>query len=131
MKLWGDQTDFESEILCDYGATATIMLMLGDRYGPGFLGDLHRDDHPGFRGLQAVLDEHDPSMTVKHLVNEWAASAVLDGVLDEGASFDGPGARSDYRVGALDATVNWCDGPDLQQPGGSAQRLGLRASARG
>ena len=117
LTLWGDQTDFESEILCDYGATATFMLMLGDRYGPSFLGDLHRNDRPGFRGVQAVLDEHDPSTTVKHLLNEWAASAALDGVLDDGARFDGPGPRSDYRVGALHATVNWSTDQTYSSPG--------------
>jgi immune inhibitor InhA-like protein len=107
LMLWGDQTDYESEILCDYGATFDFMLMLGDRYGSEFLGDLHRDDLQGFEGLQAVLDERDPGMSVQRLMNGWAASVALDGVLDDGASFDGPGARSDYRIGALDATINW------------------------
>jgi hypothetical protein len=117
LTLWGDQTDYESEILCDYGAAFTFMLMLRERYGPRFLGDLHRANPEGFGGLKAVLDRHAPRMTAKRLVNLWAASVVVDGLLDDRASFDGPRDRSDYRVGTLDATINWDTDQTHSSPG--------------
>ena len=117
LTLWGDQTDYEWEILCDYGAAFSFMLMLRERYGPRFLGDLHRANPEGFDGLKAVLDRHAPRMTAKRLLNLWAASVVVDGVLDDGASFDGPFARSDYRVGKLDATINWSTNQTHSSPG--------------
>ena len=42
LNLWGDQNDFEWEILCDYGAAYTLMELLADRFGIGFMGDLHK-----------------------------------------------------------------------------------------
>ena len=38
LNLWGDQNDFESEILCDYGAAYTMMELLADRFGTGVHG---------------------------------------------------------------------------------------------
>ena len=117
LNLWGDQTDYESEILCDYGATYTMMLMLAHRYGDGFMGDLHRDDRPGFRSLRSLLNSYDPGETVQHTVNTWAAMVALDGILDDGADYTGPGRRSDYRVGTLDATINWATDQTYSSPG--------------
>ena len=51
----GDQGD--GEILCDYGAAYSFMLMLAGRYGTPFMTALHRNDGNGFAGLQAVLDQ--------------------------------------------------------------------------
>jgi hypothetical protein len=119
LTLWGDQTDFESEILCDYGATATFMLRLGDRFGPSFLGDLHRNDAQGLDGLQAVLDTYANGLTAQSVVNNWAATVALDGVLDDGAAFTGPhnAKKRDYRAASLDATINWSTDQTYSSPG--------------
>jgi hypothetical protein len=119
LTLWGDQTDFESEILCDYGAAATFMLRLGDRFGPTFLGDLHRNDAQGLEGLQAVLNMHTKGVTDEDLIDNWAATVALDGVLDDGASFSGPGdaRKADYRAASLDATINWSTDQTYSSPG--------------
>ncbi len=57
LNLWGDQTDDEGEVLCDYGAAATMMHLLADRFGPEFMGDFHRDDLHGFESLSSLLDQ--------------------------------------------------------------------------
>ena len=51
LNLWGDQTDYEAEILCDYGAAYTMMQTLAHRYGDDFMGDFHRDDLAGIEDL--------------------------------------------------------------------------------
>jgi Immune inhibitor A peptidase M6 len=106
LTLWGDQTDHESEILCDYGAAYTFMEYLHDRYGNTFMGDLHRDDRHGLVGLRRTLRAHGIGVKATTLIDRWAASAALDGVLDDGARLRGanPGG---FTVGTLDATVNW------------------------
>ncbi len=54
LTLWGDQNDFEWEILCDYGAAYTMMELLADRFGEAFMGELHRDaELTGFDSLDA------------------------------------------------------------------------------
>jgi hypothetical protein len=106
LNLWGDQTDFESEILCDYGAAYSMMLLLADRFGPDFMGDLHRDDLHGFESLQRLLSATGSDLTIDELVDTWAAMVGLDGVLDDGANLKG-GSAADFRVSTLDATINW------------------------
>ncbi len=117
LNLWGDQTDYESEILCDYGAAYSFMLMLADRYTPQFLGQLHRDTRNGFEGLQALLDNADPGRTVAGLINEWAAIAALDGVLDDGATLHGNVDPASLRVSTLDAMINWATDQTYSSPG--------------
>ena len=38
LTLWGDQTDFESEVLCDYGAAYTMMEFLAGALRRGLHG---------------------------------------------------------------------------------------------
>ncbi|HEX9122513.1 MAG TPA: peptidase M6 [Actinomycetota bacterium] len=116
LNLWGDQTDFESEILCDYGAAYSMMLLLADRFGPEFMGDLHRDDLHGFESLQGLLSAAGSDLTIDELVDEWAAMAALDGVLDDGANLKG-GKAADFRVSTLDATINWDTDQTYSSPG--------------
>jgi len=119
LNLWGDQTDYEAEILCDYGAAYTMMLMLADRYGDAFMGDLHREDLPGFEGLQHQLDLNTKGVTVTSTIDDWAAMVALDGILDDGASFQGYAGHvaSDYQVSTLDATINWATDQTYSSPG--------------
>jgi immune inhibitor InhA-like protein len=116
LNLWGDQTDFESEILCDYGAAYTFMLLLADRFGPEFMGELHRDDLHGFESLEALMQAAGSDMTSGDVVDMWAAMAALDGVLDDGAKLKG-GDESDFQVSTLDATINWDTDQTYSSPG--------------
>jgi hypothetical protein len=116
LTLWGDQTDHDAEILCDYGAAYTFMEFLHDRYGNVFMGDLHREDRHGFRGLRRTLRAHGAQIKVTTLIDRWAALVALDGVLDDGARLRGA-AEERFRVRTLDATVNWDTPETLASPG--------------
>ncbi|MGH2640193.1 MAG: peptidase M6 [Actinomycetota bacterium] len=117
LNLWGDQNDFEWEILCDYGAAYTMMELLADRFGEGFMGDLHQDEElQGFASLDALLAAHGSSLDARGIVDRWAAVAALDGVLDDGANLKG-GAESDFQVSTLDATINWDTIQTFSTPG--------------
>jgi hypothetical protein len=116
LNLWGDQNDFEWEILCDYGAAYSMMELLADRFGTDFMSALHNDPLHGFESLQALMDDAGSSMTVSQLIDQWAATAALDGVLDDGAWLKG-GRRSDYQVATLDATINWDTAQTYSTPG--------------
>jgi hypothetical protein len=105
LTLWGDQTDHESEILCDYGAAYSFMEWLQSHYGTPFISALHREDLHGLEGLQAVLDDRAAGTTTTQVIDRWAAAMLLDGVLDDGSSLRG-GNPVDYQVTALDAIVN-------------------------
>jgi hypothetical protein len=116
LTLWGDQTDFESEILCDYGAAYTMMEYLADRFGDGFIGELHRDPLHGLESLGALAQAAGSSKAVGELIDEWAASMALDGILDDGAKLNG-GDPDDFRVTTLDASINWDTDQAFSSPG--------------
>ncbi len=115
LNLWGDQTDSESEILCDYGAAATMMHLLADRFGTQFMGDFHRDDLHGFESLQSLMTAAG-GPSVSAMIDTWAASAALDGVLADGAKLHG-GSASDYQVSTLDESINWDNDQTYSSPG--------------
>jgi hypothetical protein len=116
LTLWGDQTDFEWEILCDYGAAYTMMELLADRFGADFMGELHRDDLHGFESLEALAQAAGSDRTSDELIDSWAAAVALDGILDDGAKLKG-GARADLQVSTLDATINWDTEQAYSSPG--------------
>jgi hypothetical protein len=116
LTLWGDQTDFESEILCDYGAAYSFMLLLADRFGPDFMGDLHRDDLHGLESLDALMQAAGSGMSSSEVLETWAAMVALDGILDDGASLKG-GTKADFQVSTLDATINWSSDQAFSSPG--------------
>jgi hypothetical protein len=99
---WGDQG--EDELLCDYGAAFSFILMLDQRYGQDFITALHREDANGLEGLQTLLDAE--GATAADVLHQWAAAVALDGLLDDGAALTG-GAEADYTVDALNATIRW------------------------
>ena len=115
LNLWGDQTDFESEIFCDYGAAYTMMELLADRFGPEFMGDFHRDDLHGFESLESLLAAAG-GPDVSTVIDTWAAMTALDGVLDDGADLRG-GDAGDFQVSTLDASVNWGNDQSYSSPG--------------
>ena len=103
LTLWGDQNDFEWEILCDYGAAYTMMELLADRFGSAFMGELHRDQLTGLASVESLMGG---AMTARELIENWAAMAALDGVLDDGAKLKGA-SEGDFQVSTLDASINW------------------------
>jgi Immune inhibitor A peptidase M6 len=117
LNLWGDQNDFEWEILCDYGAAYTIMELFADRFGQDFMSDLHQDaELQGFASLEALLDAHGSDLDARGIIDQWAAMVALDGVLDDGAHLKG-GDEADFQVSTLDATINWDTIQTFSTPG--------------
>jgi hypothetical protein len=112
LNLWGDQNDFEWEILCDYGAAYSMMELLDDRFGDDFMGELHRDQLTGFDSVESLTG----GMSASELVDNWAAMAALDSVLDDGAHLKG-GNKADFQVSTLDASINWDTIQTFSTPG--------------
>ncbi|MGH2793010.1 MAG: peptidase M6 [Actinomycetota bacterium] len=116
LTLWGDQNDDPSEILCDYGAASTIMMMLNSRYGTEFMGDLHREDANGLEGLQAGLDAVGAGTTARQVVHDWLAMVALDHQLDGGAALTG-GDAGDFTADGIDGAINWDTVQTYSTPG--------------
>ena len=116
LTLWGDQNDDPSEILCDYGAASTIMMMLNTRYGTEFLSDLHSEDANGFEGLQAVLDAHGVEATASDIVHDWLVTVALDSLLEDGATLNG-GDPADFTADGIDGAINWDTIQSYSTPG--------------
>jgi len=114
LTLWEDQGD--DEVLCDYGAAYTMMEVLAGRYGTEFMSALHREEGTGLAGLAKVLRERGIAATPQSILDDWLATAALDGVLDRGASLIGRNA-SQLRTPTLDATVNWDTPEAYAEPG--------------
>ena len=91
-----------------------MMHLLADRFGTQFMGDFHRDDLHGFESLQSLMTAAG-GPSVSTMIDTWAASAALDGVLDDGAKLHG-GNASDYRVSTLDETHQLGQRPDATAP---------------
>jgi len=104
LTAWEDQGS--DEILCDYGATYTMMEYLADRYGPGFMRTLHRDNANGLRSLDKLLENRSAGVTAADTIHRWAAMVALDDVLDGGAALNG-GVAADYRTDTLAASINF------------------------
>lgn len=114
LTAWGDQ-GFE-EILCDYGATGTLMEFLAGRYGTRFMSALHRSDASGLEGLQETLNRFGRGARVAEVIHDWAAMVALDGVLDTGARLWGGRAR-DFQTPTLHASVNLSSPEAYSTPG--------------
>jgi Immune inhibitor A peptidase M6 len=115
LTLWGDQIDFESEVLCDYGAAYSMMEYLAARYGEDFMRDLHLLEPNGLdsvaQQLAALGDEK-----VLDIVAMWATMVAVDGALDDGFSLIG-GAEADFTTPTLDASINWSNDQAYAGPG--------------
>lgn len=114
---WEDQGP--GEILCDYGAAYSFMLMLAGRYGTPFMSALHTNDGNGFAGLQAVLDQFgvrkQKAMDVFH---DWTIMLAVDGLLDDGAKIKDRGPKAaNLSTPDLHATINWDTPEAYSSPG--------------
>ena len=119
LTLWGDQTDFESEVLCDYGAAFSFMEFLHDQFGDAFMQDLHLEPLNGLAGLDAVLVANGETVTSQELIERWATMVAVDASLDDGFSFtdaDG-GVAGDFSTDDLNASINWDNDQAFAGPG--------------
>ena len=115
LTLWGDQTDFESEILCDYGAAYTMMEYLAARYGEGFMKDLHLLGPNGLDSLAQQLAALGDEKALD-IVSMWATMVAIDGALDDGFSLVG-GEEADFSTPTLNASINWDNDQTYSAPG--------------
>jgi hypothetical protein len=116
LTLWGDQTDFESEILCDYGAAFSFMEYLHDQFGDQFMKDLHLEPLNGLAGLDAVLDAHTAGVTAMQVLEHWATMVAIDKALDDGSALTG-GNAAVFSTDTLNASINWDNDQAYSGPG--------------
>lgn len=114
LTLWQDQGG--PEILCDYGATYSLMTYLLSHYGEDFMSALHREDANGLEGLDIVLDQFGSDVSAMDTIRNWAAMAALDSVLDQGRKLTG-GSISDFTASQLSSKINWDTAQAYDTPG--------------
>jgi hypothetical protein len=142
LNLWGDQDfDHPTEILCDYGAAYSLMELLHDRYGSGFMTFLHSGEADGLAGLDEGLRAFKTRTTARRVLHDWAAAIAVDGALDRGKRHHddddgedddkwrddrrgadrghrgGRGGHHRYRIETLNAFVNWDTPETYDTPG--------------
>jgi immune inhibitor InhA-like protein len=103
---WGDQTDYEQEVLCDYGAAYSFMLYLQGQFGDDFLSALHLDPANGLDSLAGLLKNESPDLNPGTVITRWAAMIAVDKSLDAGWTMVGSDP-SLYSTPALNADINW------------------------
>jgi len=127
LTLWGDQTDYESEVLCDYGAAYSFMEYLAGRFGHPFLTDLHLGAENGLDSLAALLAQAGSTAKPLDVIGSWATMVAVDKSLDAGFSLVG-GTPAEFRTPTLNAEVDWDDpeayvGPGVPPNGSDYVRL--------
>jgi len=116
LTLWGDQTDFESEVLCDYGAAFSFMEYLHDQFGDQFMKDFHLDPLNGLASLASLLSAQGGGLTPFDVIERWATMVAIDGALDDGFTLTG-GNAADFRTDTLNASINWDNKQAFAGPG--------------
>ncbi|HET9248465.1 MAG TPA: peptidase M6 [Actinomycetota bacterium] len=116
LTLWGDQTDYESEILCDYGAAYSFMEYLAGRFGHPFLTGLHLGAENGLDSLAALLTQAGSTAKPLDVIGSWATMVAVDKSLDAGFSLVG-GTPAEFRTPTLNAEVDWEDPEAFAGPG--------------
>jgi hypothetical protein len=116
LTLWGDQADYQSEILCDYGAAFSFMEFLAGRFGADFMTGLHLDTTNGLASLADQLAAEGSSATPLDIITSWATMVAVDAALDDGWSLVG-GTAAEFRTPTLDASINWDNDQAYAGPG--------------
>jgi hypothetical protein len=116
LTLWGDQTDDESEILCDYGAAGMFMGYLAQQYGEDFLSRLHANKKNGLAGLQNLLDRFAGGVDAMTVLDRWAAMVAIDRYLDHGATLVG-GPANRFRLDLIHGSIYWPNDAAYENPG--------------
>ena len=113
LTLWGDQTDFEQEILCDYGAAYTFMEYLAGRFGHDLLTGLHLDEPNGLKSLGGLLGAAAKPLDV---IISWATMVAVDASLDAGWNLVG-GTPAEFSTPTLHADIRWDNDQAYEGPG--------------
>ena len=106
LTLWGD-TNAPADILADYGEAWSFMLFLKDRYGLGFISQLHRDGaNQGLVGVQRALDGYAPGTDVYSVVHDFQVATLIDTYVDRRKGKVRGIAKSRVTSASLNSTVN-------------------------
>lgn len=116
LTVWGDQTDDQSEILCDYGAAGIFMGYLAQQYGVDFLSQLHSNKKNGLAGVQKLLDKFAGGVSAMTVLDRWAAMVAVDGWLDKGADLVGM-KEGRYQLDLIHGSIYWTGDQAYENPG--------------
>ena len=116
LTVWGDQTDDQSEILCDYGAAGIFTGYLAQQFGESFVSKLHRNARPGLRGLQFLLNKLEGGLDAETVIDRWATMVAIDKWLDQGAHLVGTGEKK-FRLDLIHGAINWSTDQAYENPG--------------
>jgi hypothetical protein len=116
LTLWGDQADYESEVLCDYGAAYTFMEYLAHQFGARFMTRLHLSQKGGLYSLQTLLDRKAGGLNALTVIKRWATMIAVDGALDRGYELVG-GNPANFMTRTLHADINWGNDQAYAGPG--------------
>jgi hypothetical protein len=116
LTLWGDQTDYPTEVFSDYGAAYTFMEYLHGLFGTEFMRNLHLNPGIGLDGLAAVLADAGSTAKPLGLIGSWATMVAIDESLDDGFSLTG-GTPADFSTPTLNAEINWDNDQAFAGPG--------------
>ncbi|HET7235375.1 MAG TPA: peptidase M6 [Actinomycetota bacterium] len=116
LTLWGDQADYESEVLCDYGAAYTFMEYLADQFGERFMTRLHLSQKGGLHSLQTLLNRKADGLKALTVIKRWATMVAVDKALDQGYELVG-GNRANFMTETLNADINWANDQSYAGPG--------------
>jgi len=106
LTLWEDQPN-PAEIFEDYGFAYYFMTYLNSLgYDQDFFTAWHHNPENGIAGLDATLGTAGSADTFRSLFTGVAASALVDGFIDNGATVTGAAAAS-LQNGASEATIFW------------------------
>lgn len=116
LTIWGDQTDYPTEVFSDYGAAYTFMEYLHGLFGVEFLKNLHLNPGVGLDGLAAVLADAGSTAKPLDLIGSWATMVAVDKSLDAGFGLVG-GDEADFSTPTLNAEINWDNDQAFAGPG--------------
>ena len=116
LTLWGDQTDYPTEVFADYGAAYSFMEYLVGRFGHGFLTDLHLGPENGLDSLAALLTQAGSTAKPLDVLASWATMVAVDKSLDDGFTLTG-GTPAEFRTPTLHAEINWDNDQAFAGPG--------------
>jgi hypothetical protein len=116
LTVWGDQTDDESEILCDYGAAGMFVAYLAQQYGVDFVSRLHTNRKNGLAGLQNLLDRFAGGVDAMTVLDRWATMVAIDGWLDKGADLVGR-KETKFQLDLIHGSIYWPNDAAYENPG--------------
>ncbi len=108
LTLWGDEGGGDT-LLADQGQVWSFVLYLKDRFGAGFVTDVHRADRAGLAGLQQVLDVRAPGTKAPDVVHDFQVAVLVDLVVDNPLGQVRGTDKSRVVSASLNSTLNLAD----------------------